>query len=73
MGAALVFLALSGLLGTTFFYRHVTNRDCFNSEGRCFDAETGTVVLEQAGGIYLTLAIFCLVAGALLLWSLRPR
>ncbi|MEM7733290.1 MAG: hypothetical protein AAF280_10980 [Pseudomonadota bacterium] len=72
--AALLFLGLSGLFGATFYRRRVANRDCFNAEGRCFDAETGTVILEQAGVVWMSLTLLCLGIAFLLIWSLkRPQ
>ncbi|MEM6588372.1 MAG: hypothetical protein AAF641_07990 [Pseudomonadota bacterium] len=73
MIAAIVFLALAGLFGIAFYLRHVTNWDCFNSQGRCFDPATGTVILEQAGAVWLILSVLSLIASIMLIWSLKHR
>lgn len=71
IGAVFLFLALTGLFGTTFYLRHVANRDCFNAEGRCFDPQTGTVILEQSGSVWLALSLLCLIVFSLLIWALK--
>ena len=72
--AAPLFLGLSGLFGATFYLRHAANRDCFNAERRCIDAESGTVILEQAGVVWMSLTLICLGIALVLIWSLkRPQ
>ncbi|WP_214472494.1 hypothetical protein [Mesorhizobium sp. dw_380] len=36
-------------------------RDCFNELGRCYDAESGEVFLEQAGLLWGMFAVGCLL------------
>ena len=52
----LVFLLLTGLFGYAYYVRYFKWRACFDEVGRCFDATTGTVYLEQSGTAWLALA-----------------
>ena len=68
-------LALAALVAATFsafmwWERYGRWRDCFNEIGRCFDAETGQVYLEQSGVAWGALALLLL---ALALVLLKPR
>lgn len=55
----LVFAALASFFGFLFYDRYWRWRDCFNELGRCFDPESQDVFLEQAGGIYGSIALVC--------------
>lgn len=64
-GAAL--LGMATLLATAFYDRYWLHRDCFNDLGRCYESETGTVYVEQAGAIWGGATVLSLAAGLLLL------
>ena len=55
--SSLVFLGLSCTFGYFYYAQYFMWRDCFNALGRCFDAETGVVYLEQSGAIWLSLTV----------------
>jgi len=65
---ALTLFALTGLFCIAYYDRFHKWRDCFNELGRCFDANTGNVMLEQAGIIWGTLACLCLLAAIYQVW-----
>lgn len=71
LGAAM--LALGGLLAFAFYDRYWRWRDCFNELGRCFDAETQDVYLQQSGSVYGGLAALFLVLGLGLMLRARRR
>ena len=64
-GAAL--LGMATLLATAFYDRYWLHRDCFNDLGRCYESETGTVYVAQAGAIWGGATVLSLAAGLLLL------
>ena len=68
---AAVFAAAAALFGLAFYDRYWRWRDCFNELGRCYDAESQDVYLEQAGIVWGTLTGICcigVVIAALLAW-----
>ncbi|MDE9448851.1 hypothetical protein J3R80_00015 [Aliiroseovarius sp. Z3] len=67
----LVFLGLSVAFGYVYYAQYFKWRDCFNEQGRCFDADAGVVYLEQSGAIWLTLALLALGAALYQAWRLR--
>lgn len=71
LGAAM--LGLGGLLAFAFYDRYWRWRDCFNELGRCFDAETQDVYLQQSGSVYGGLAALFLVLGLGLMLRARRR
>lgn len=64
-------LVLAVLFGLAYYDRYFRWRDCFNELGRCYDPQTGTVYLEQAGFVWLALAIICLALALYQIWRLR--
>lgn len=67
----LAFLGLSVTFGYLCYAQYFKWRDCFNEQGRCFDAEAGVVYLEQSGAIWLTLFLLALGAALYQAWRLR--
>lgn len=66
------FAGLAGLFGLAFYERYWRWRDCFNELGRCYDAASQQVFLEQAGAAWGSLTIICFaIATALLLRARR--
>jgi hypothetical protein len=63
-------LALAALFGWAFYTRYWIWRDCFNEFGRCYDPISQTVLLEQSGIIWGSLAAIALGA-AVILWRRR--
>jgi hypothetical protein len=61
VGLGTLLIGLGGLLALLFHGRYW--RNCFNELGRCFDAGTGDVYLEQSGIAYGALAALCLILG----------
>lgn len=64
--AALVVLAIAtgactALFALAWHDRYWKWRDCFNELGRCYDAESGEVFLEQAGLVWGLFATGCLL------------
>ena len=55
---ALLFLA-------AFYDRYWRVRGCFNELGRCFEPETGQVLLEQSGIVWGGLALVMIAATAI--------
>ena len=66
-----VFLVLTFLFGFAYYDRYFKWRDCFNELGRCFDPETGTVMVIQAGGIWGTLTVLCFLTALWQLWRIK--
>lgn len=54
-----------------YYDMHWKHRACFNDEGRCFDASSGVIYVEQGGAIYLGLAVLGLIGPILGVWLLR--
>lgn len=69
LSAAVAICATAFFFGA-YYIRYFKWRDCFNELGRCFDSDTGTVYMEQAGLIWMTLGILSL---GIAIWMLRPR
>ncbi|MEM7096084.1 MAG: hypothetical protein AAF567_23970 [Actinomycetota bacterium] len=68
--AGLVFVVIAGVSGWAFFDRYWRWRGCFNDRGRCYDPESGTVFLEQAGWVWpFVAAVFAVAGFSLLGWS----
>ena len=55
-----VLLGFVALFGFAYYDRYYRWRDCFNELGRCYDSQTGMVYVEQAGLVWMTLALLCL-------------
>ena len=68
--AAFALLGLASFSGHATYLHYVTHRACFNAQGRCFDAKTGAVFLEQPGPIWAWMAALSLGAAITLL--LKP-
>ncbi|MEO0371359.1 MAG: hypothetical protein AAF231_07875 [Pseudomonadota bacterium] len=66
--AGLVFFSCAILFGTLLYTDHIARRDCFNDQGRCFDATSGTVILAQSGLVWLGLTVLSLAAAVLCIW-----
>ncbi len=64
---AMASFGLATLLATAFYDRYWLHRDCFNDLGRCYESETGTVYVEQAGAVWGGATVLSLAAGLLLL------
>lgn len=72
IGGAL--LALSGLFWAAYYSRYFKSRDCFNELGRCYDPETGQVLLQQSGLVWGSAAMLTLVPALyLLIGHVRQR
>ena len=70
MARRLMLLCLLGLTGASaymFYAQYFKWRDCFDDTGRCFDAATGVVYLEQSGIAWLGLTGLGLILSVLLL------
>ena len=70
-----IFLFVTAFCAVTsyalFFTSYFKRRDCFNSEGRCFDAEFGVVYLEQSGLVWLFLAVLFTGLAVVQIWLWR--
>jgi len=62
MGAGALLFALA------WHDRYWLWRDCFNELGRCYDSESGEVFLEQAGLVWGSFAVLCLIFCPFLVW-----
>jgi hypothetical protein len=71
LGTALIGLGV--LFALAFEARYWRWRDCFNELGRCDDAVSQDVYLEQAGLVFGGLAGLSLLTGLGLVASLRRR
>lgn len=62
---SLGFFAAASMFAFAFYERYFKWRDCFNELGRCYDPETASVYLEQAGffwGLcFIVTAVFALI------------
>ena len=56
-----------GLFGLAFYERYWRWRDCFNELGRCYDAASGEVFLDQAGIVWGGLTAICFAIAIVLL------
>ena len=70
---SIVFFGLSLVFGYLFYAQNFKWRDCFNELGRCYDAETGTVYLEQSGAVWLSLTALTLGVSLYQIWRLRKQ
>ncbi|MCF6303287.1 MAG: hypothetical protein L3J13_08835 [Devosiaceae bacterium] len=72
-----MFAYLCASTSAFFFYayyeRHFRWKECFNDLGRCYDSETNTVYLEQAGIVWMTLALIFLLMAVVLFWKRRKN
>ncbi len=66
--SALVLLGLSLVSGYFYYVQYFRWRGCFNEMGRCFDAESGVVYLEQSGDTWLLLTALALGASVYQAW-----
>lgn len=67
----LLSLGLLSAFGYVYYAQYFKWRDCFNEQGRCFDADAGVVYLEQSGTVWLTLFLLALGAALYQAWRLR--
>jgi hypothetical protein len=63
----LLFAIAGGLFGLAFYDRYWRRRDCFNELGRCYDAASQEVFLEQAGIVWGSLTAICFATTLVLL------
>lgn len=68
--SALVLFGLSLVFGYFYYVQYFKWRDCFNEIGRCYDAESGVVYLEQSGDAWLLLAALAFAAFMFQVWRL---
>jgi hypothetical protein len=66
-------VGLSGLCWLAFYDRYWRWRDCFNELGRCYDEVSQDVYLEQAGVVWSSLAVGCIVLAIVLLGRASRR
>ncbi|WP_050931622.1 hypothetical protein [Aestuariivita boseongensis] len=69
--SVLVFLLLTVVFGYFYYAQYVRWRDCFDQTGRCFDAASGTVYLEQSGVAWLTLTAASLAVALFQVYRMR--
>ena len=65
------FFLCAAFFALAYYDRYHKWRDCFNDQGRCYDSETATVYLEQAGIVWALFFIATLIP-ALVLWFKKP-
>ena len=68
---SLIMLSLSLLFAYGWYTQYYIHRACFNEAGRCLDAETGVIYLEQSGPIWLSLAVLAFATTVWLAWQIR--
>lgn len=68
---ALITLGLSLFFAYGWYTQYFIRRTCFNEAGRCLDAETGVIYLEQSGPIWLSLAVLAFAITVWLAWQIR--
>ena len=62
-------LSALGLVSAILFHwSYWIRRACFDEHGRCYDAASQTVYLEQSGFVWGGMASVFLLAGITLLW-----
>jgi hypothetical protein len=61
------------LFALAYYDRYWRWRDCFNELGRCYDSASEEVFLEQAGLVWGSFAVICVLATALLAWRALRR
>lgn len=54
-----VLICLGGVTALAYYAQYFQWRGCFNDQGRCFDAESGVVYLEQAGIVWGGMSVLC--------------
>ena len=69
--SVLVFLLLTLVFGYFYYAQYFQWRDCFDQTGRCFDAASGTVYMEQSGVAWLALTAASLAAALIQAYRLR--
>jgi hypothetical protein len=67
LAAGLLSAFACGLFGFAFYERYWRWRDCFNELGRCYDAASQEVFLEQAGIVWGSLTAICFAIAIVLL------
>ena len=67
-----LFFLCAAFFAFAYYDRYYKWRDCFNDQGRCFDAETATVYVEQAGVVWALFFVATLIP-ALILWFKKPK
>ena len=70
---ALVFAAGAILFGLAYYERYWRWRDCFNELGRCYDSASEEVFREQAGLVWGSFAVICMLLTALFVWRALRR
>ena len=73
VGSAVLSVACLGLFvvfGALFHLQYFRWRNCFDAQGRCFDAEAGVVYLAQSGVVWGALAVVALGVSGLLMWRI---
>ena len=69
---SLAFFACAAFFAFAYYDRYFKWRDCFNEQGRCFDPETASVYVEQAGMVWALMFALTLIP-ALILWFKKPK
>jgi hypothetical protein len=69
--AALALLGLSLVFGYFYYVQYFKWRGCFNDLGRCYEADSGVVYLEQSGDAWLLLAGLAFGASVYHAWRLK--
>lgn len=64
-----VCLGLFVVFGALFHLQYFRWRDCFDAQGRCFDAEAGVVYLAQSGAAWGALAVVALGGAGCFCWG----
>ena len=68
---SLIMLSLTLLFAYGWYTQYYIHRACFNEAGRCLDAETGVIYLEQSGGVWLSLSVLAFAITVWLGWRSR--
>jgi hypothetical protein len=68
-----VLLGLAAVTAAAFYDRYWRWRGCFNELGRCYDPDSGMVLVEQAGAIWGGATVLCLASGLFLIVRSRSR
>ncbi|MFT6118635.1 MAG: hypothetical protein ACJAXK_000568 [Yoonia sp.] len=63
-------LCVAALCGVTYYTQYFKWRGCFNEMGRCFNAKTGIMYLQQSGTAWLLLTIGAVVVALYQLWRM---
>ncbi len=71
---SLAFLGLSFAFGYFWYVQYFRWLSCFNELGRCFDAGSGVVYVEQSGPAWLSLAVIAFGTSLYLFWrASKPK